>query len=54
MTKQDLLNVLSSMPNDAIIDIYDLNSFTHPSFTINTDQYFDYDNGVPIITIEIS
>lgn len=53
MTKKELLERLQNIPDDSIIDIYDLRTFTHPSYEINTESYFDYDNGRPIVTIEI-
>lgn len=53
MTKADLINSLKDIPDDSEIDIYDLNNFYHPEFKLNLETYFDYDNGRPIITIEL-
>ena len=54
MTKLELIQIMESVPNDAQVDVYDLSNFTHPSFKISVEKYFDYDNGMPIITIEIN
>ena len=52
MTKAELFEALKDIPDDAVIDIYDLERFNHPIWRLNTESYFDYDNGIPIVTIE--
>lgn len=54
MTKAELIDSLKDIPDDSIIDIYDLRDFTHPDFKLNLETYFDYDNGRPIATIELN
>lgn len=53
MTKKDLFEQLKEIEDDCEIDIYDLRDFSHPTFKLNLDSYFDYDNGRPIVTIEL-
>lgn len=45
--------MIESIPGDSELDVYDLRTFTHPKWSVNTEQYFNYDTGTPIITIEI-
>lgn len=52
MTKAELIETLKDIPDDAVIDIYDLERFNHPVWRVNTESYFDYDKGIPIVTIE--
>ena len=52
MTKAELIETLKDIPDDAVIDIYDLERFDHPVWRVNTETYFDYDKGIPIVTIE--
>jgi hypothetical protein len=54
MTKKELIEKLKDFPDESEIDIYDLKSYTHPSFKVNTESYFNYDDGLPIITIELN
>lgn len=53
MTKKDLIDALSGLPDDSEIDVYDLDGFTHPRFRLDVEKYFDYDNGRPIPTFEL-
>ena len=53
MTKDELIKILEDVPGDSELDIYDLRTFTHPEWNINKEQYFNYDTGTPIVTIEI-
>ena len=53
MTKKELIEKLKDIPDNSEIDVYDLRSYNHPSFNINTKSYFNYDTGTPIITIEL-
>lgn len=53
MTKKNLIDALSAVPDESEIDVYDLDSFTHPAFRLDTEKYFDYDSGLPIPTFEI-
>ena len=52
MTKAELTETLKDILHDAVIDIYDLERFNHPVWRVNTETYFDYDKGIPIVTIE--
>lgn len=54
MTKKDLFEQLKEIEDDCEIDIYDLRNFSHPDFNLNLETYFDYDNGRPIVTIEVN
>lgn len=54
MTKKQLLKILEDIPDEAEIDIYDLRNYSHPVWRIEKEQYFDYNNGTPIVTIELS
>ena len=54
MTKKELLERLEDVSDDSEIDIYDLRNFSHPTWTIEKESYFDYDKGTPIITIELT
>ena len=53
MTKKELIQMLKDVSDDAEIDVYDLKRYRHPSFNINIESYFNYDKGIPIITIEL-
>lgn len=53
MTKKNLIDALSAVPDESEIDVYDLDSFTHPAFRLDMEKYFDYDSGLPIPTFEI-
>lgn len=53
MTKKNLIDALSAVPDESEIDVYDLDGFTHPAFRLDTEKYFDYDSGLPIPTFEI-
>jgi len=54
MTKSEFLDKIKDIPDNAEIDVYNLETFMHPEFEINTESYFNYDTGTPIITIEIT
>lgn len=54
MTKAELIDALKDIPDGAEIDIYDLDNFNHPTWEINTETYYNYNTGVPIITIELN
>lgn len=54
MTKAELIEALKNVSDDAEIDVYDLKSFNHPIWRLNTETYFNYDNGTPIVTIELN
>ncbi len=53
MTKKELIQKLKDIPDNSEIDVYDLKRYRHPSFNINIESYFNYDEGTPIITIEL-
>ena len=53
MTKLELFELLKDVPDQSQIDIYDLDRFCHPEWRIDLEKYYDYDNGTPIVTIEI-
>ena len=53
MTKKELLETLKDIPDESEIDIYDLRNYTHPKWRLELEQYYNYDTGTPIVTIEI-
>ena len=53
MKKIQLLEALADVDDLAEIDVYDLKDYSHREFDINTSGYFNYDEGRPIVTIEL-
>ena len=54
MTKKELMDSIQDLPDECVIDIYNFENYSHPSFKINTETYFDYDKGLPSITFELN
>lgn len=53
MTVGELIELLKRVPESSELDIYDLRNYTHPKFKVDTEKYFNYDTGLPIVTIEL-
>ena len=54
LTKAEFLEQIKDFPDNSIINIVDLRDNSHPSFMLNVNDYYDYDNGIPIVTIELN
>lgn len=53
MTVGELIELLKCVPESSEMDIYDLRNYTHPMFKVDIEKYFNYDTGMPIVTIEL-
>ena len=54
LTKAEFLEQIKDFPDNSIIDVVDLRDNSHPVFELNINDYYDYDNGIPILMLELS